>query len=45
MMSAGGEATLGKRKGGDDASWTHANLIRPKMKKIHAIDLVVTNGR
>jgi hypothetical protein len=30
MMSAGGEVALGRGKGGDDASWTDANLTAPK---------------
>jgi hypothetical protein len=29
-MSAGGEATLRKGKGGDDASWADVNLTSPK---------------
>jgi hypothetical protein len=29
-MSLGGEATPGKGKGGDDASWTDANLTEMK---------------
>jgi hypothetical protein len=29
-MSAGGDATLGGKKGGDDVSWPKANLIGPK---------------
>jgi hypothetical protein len=28
--SAGGEATLGRGKGGGDDSWADANLTRPK---------------
>jgi hypothetical protein len=38
MISAGGEAAPGREKGGDDISWADANLIVPKMKKIHAVD-------
>jgi hypothetical protein len=29
-MSDGGEAATGREKGGDDASWTDANLTEPK---------------
>jgi hypothetical protein len=32
-MSAGGETTSRRGKGGDDTSWADANLIRPKIKK------------
>jgi hypothetical protein len=28
--SAGGEATLGRGKGGDDANWADMNLTTPK---------------
>jgi hypothetical protein len=28
--SAGGETTSGRGKGGDDASWSDADLTRPK---------------
>jgi hypothetical protein len=45
MMSAEGEATPGRRKKVDDASWTDVNLTRTKMKKIRTVDLVVTNER
>jgi hypothetical protein len=40
-----GEAPPGRGKGGDDASWADANLTRPKMKKIYAVDSAATNGR
>jgi hypothetical protein len=42
---AGKEATPGRRKGGDDASWADVNLTSQKMKKIHAIVSAGTNGR
>jgi hypothetical protein len=42
--SAGGEAASGKEKGGDNVSWADANLTGLKMKKIHAVVLVATNG-
>jgi hypothetical protein len=46
VTSVEGEATLGRRKGGDDASWADANFSGPKnKKKIHAVDSAVTNGR
>jgi hypothetical protein len=44
-MLARGETTPGRGKGGDDTSWANTNLIRPKIKKIHAFDLVATNER
>jgi hypothetical protein len=43
--STRGEAAPRKGKGGDDASWTNANLTGPKNKKIHAFDSAGTNGR
>jgi hypothetical protein len=33
VTSAEGEATLGRGKGGDDASWADANFSGPKIKK------------
>jgi hypothetical protein len=30
VTSTGGEAAPGREKGGDDASWTDANLTGPK---------------
>jgi hypothetical protein len=39
------EATPGRGKGGDDASWIDTNLIGQKMKKIHMIDSAGTNER
>jgi hypothetical protein len=33
MTSAGGEATLIKKKGGNDVSWADANLIVPNNKE------------
>jgi hypothetical protein len=42
--SAGVEAELGKKKGGDDVSWDDMNLTGPE-KKIHAIHSVATNER
>jgi hypothetical protein len=45
-MSVGGEAALGRGKGGDDANWADANFTSQKNeKKIHTIDLASTNGR
>jgi hypothetical protein len=32
-MSVGGEATSGRGKGGDNASWTDANFTGPKNKE------------
>jgi hypothetical protein len=47
--SARGEAAPGRGKSGDDASWTLVGLTRillgQKMKKIHVMDSVSTNGR
>jgi hypothetical protein len=45
MLSAGGEVTPKKGKRGDNASWADANFTGPKIKKIHGVDSVVTNGR
>jgi hypothetical protein len=45
VMLAEGEATPGRRKKVDDASWTDVNLTRTKIKKIRTVDLVVTNER
>jgi hypothetical protein len=42
--SVGGEATLRRGKGRDDASWTNANLTGQKMEKNHTVDSVATNG-
>jgi hypothetical protein len=44
-MLAVGEAAMGRKKGGDDASWVDANLTSQKIKKIHMVDSPVTNGR
>jgi hypothetical protein len=44
-MSAEGEMTPERKKGGDDVSWTEVNLTRSKNKKIYAVDLTATNGR
>jgi hypothetical protein len=33
------------RKRGDDVSWADANLTGQKMKKMHTINLVATNGQ
>jgi hypothetical protein len=38
-----GEAAPERGKGGDDASWTDVNLIRPKMKKICVVDSTAIN--
>jgi hypothetical protein len=43
--SAGGGATLGRRKGVDNVCWANVNLTGSKIKKIHAIDSVATIGR
>jgi hypothetical protein len=43
--SPGGEVASGRRKGGDDVSWFDANLIGPKIKKIHVVDSIVINVR
>jgi hypothetical protein len=43
VMSAGGEATPGRGKGGDDTSWTDTNFTGPKIKKIHSVDSAITN--
>jgi hypothetical protein len=42
-MWIGGEPASGREKGGDNASWTDANLTESKMKKIHAVDLAASN--
>jgi hypothetical protein len=42
MILVGGEAALGKEKGGDNGRWVDANLTGQKMKKIHAVHSVVT---
>jgi hypothetical protein len=44
-MSTGEEAALGRGKRGDDASWVTRILLSRKMKKIHEVDLVASNGR
>jgi hypothetical protein len=44
MTSAGGDATLERKKGGDDVSWANANLTGVKIKKIHMVDSAGTNG-
>jgi hypothetical protein len=33
VTSAGGEAAPRRGKGGDDASWTDANLVVPKIEE------------
>jgi hypothetical protein len=40
MTSVRGEATPGRRKGGDDV-----NLTRPKNEKNHTVDLAGINGQ
>jgi hypothetical protein len=45
VASTGGEATPKRKNGGDDTNWVDANLIGPKMKKIHVIDSVAINRR
>jgi hypothetical protein len=45
MPLVGGETAPRREKGGDDISWADANLIGPKIKKIHAVDLAGINGR
>jgi hypothetical protein len=45
VMSVRGEVALERGKGGDDASWADTNLTRPKIKKIHVVNSVATNGR
>jgi hypothetical protein len=43
-MSVRGEATLGRRKGGDDASWGKADIIGSKNEKnIHEVDSAASN--
>jgi hypothetical protein len=44
-MSFEGEASPGREKGGDDDCWPDVNHTKPKMKEIHAVDSVATNGR
>jgi hypothetical protein len=45
MTLVGGEASLERRKRGDDASWTDVNFIGLKIKKIHIVDSTATNRR
>jgi hypothetical protein len=40
----GGEVAPGRGKGGDDTSWLMPNLLGQKMKKIHTVNSVATNG-
>jgi hypothetical protein len=42
--SAGGKAALERGKGGGDGSWADTNLTQQKMKKIHAVYSVDSNG-
>jgi hypothetical protein len=44
MMLAGGEAAPGTKKLEDDASLPDTNLTGSKIKKIHTVDSVATNG-
>jgi hypothetical protein len=44
MTLVGGEVTIRREKEGDNTSWTNTNLTGPKMKKIHVVDSVGTNG-
>jgi hypothetical protein len=41
--SAGGEVAPERGKGGDNASWADANLIGPKIEKIHVVDSTAIN--
>jgi hypothetical protein len=43
--SAGGEAILGREKGGENISWADANFTGQKIKKIYVVDSTATNGR
>jgi hypothetical protein len=43
--SVEGEAASERGKGGDDANWADVNVTGPKIKKIHTVDSVATNGR
>jgi hypothetical protein len=45
MTLAGGKVASGRGKGGDNASWVHANLTGSKIKKIHVVDSANANGR
>jgi hypothetical protein len=45
VPSAEGEVAPGWGNGGHDASWTDVNLIGQKMKKIHVVDSVGTDGQ
>jgi hypothetical protein len=45
MMSARGEVIPGRGMGGYNVSWADMNLIRQKMKKIHAVDSGGINGQ
>jgi hypothetical protein len=38
-----GETTLGRRKRGDNVSWTDMNLTGSKIEKIHVVNLAGTN--
>jgi hypothetical protein len=42
--SAEGEVAPGREKGGDNPSWADVILQGRKMKKIHVVDYVGTNG-
>jgi hypothetical protein len=43
-MSVGREAAPRKGKGGDNARWANTKLTVSKIKKIHVVDSVATNG-
>jgi hypothetical protein len=43
--SVRGEVASGRRKGGDGVSWADANLTELKMKKMHTVASVATNGQ
>jgi hypothetical protein len=44
-FSLRGDATPGREKEGDGASWDDINFTGLKNKKIHAVDSVATSGR
>jgi hypothetical protein len=44
-MLARGEAAPGKKKKGDDTSWTDANFTGPKKKKINVVDSITANDQ
>jgi hypothetical protein len=43
--SARGEVAPGRGKGVDDTNWAYADLTRKKMKKIHTVNSVASNGQ